>query len=43
MKKIIALFLLILFQSSIVSADSSKDINRIIIGNKDAKISIIAY
>jgi protein-disulfide isomerase len=43
MKKIIALFLLILFQSTIVSADSSKDINRIIIGNKDAKISIIAY
>ena len=43
MKKIIAVFLLILFQSSIVSADSSKDINRIIIGNKDAKISIIAY
>ena len=43
MKKIIALFLLILFQSSIVSADSSKNINRIIIGNKDAKISIIAY
>jgi len=43
MKKIIALFLLILFQSPIVSADSSKDINRIIIGNKDAKISIIAY
>ncbi|WP_440911280.1 DsbA family protein [Candidatus Pelagibacter sp.] len=43
MKKIIALFLLILFQFSIVSADSSKDINRIIIGNKDAKISIIAY
>jgi protein-disulfide isomerase len=43
MKKIIAVFLLILFQSSIVSADSLKDINRIIIGNKDAKISIIAY
>ena len=43
MKKIIAVFLLILFQSSIVSADSTKDINRIIIGNKDAKISIIAY
>ena len=43
MKKIIALFLLILFQSSIVSADSSKDINRIIIGDKNAKISIIAY
>jgi len=43
MKKTIAVFLLILFQSSIVSADSSKDINRIIIGNKDAKISIIAY
>jgi protein-disulfide isomerase len=43
MKKIITVFLLILFQSSIVSADSSKDINRIIIGNKDAKISIIAY
>jgi protein-disulfide isomerase len=43
MKKIIAVFLLILFQSSIVSADSSKDINRIIIGNKDAKISIVAY
>ena len=43
MKKIIVLFLVILFQSSIISADSSKDINRIIIGNKDAKISIIAY
>jgi len=43
MKKIIAVFLLILFQSSIVSADSLKDVNRITIGNKDAKISIIAY
>ena len=43
MKKIITLFLIVLFQSSTISADGSDEIKRIIIGNKNAKISIIAY
>ena len=43
MKKIIALFLIFLFQTSVINAETSKKIKRIIIGNKNAKISIIAY
>ena len=43
MKKIITLCLILLIQSSANSASSSNEIKRIIIGNKDAKISIIAY
>ena len=43
MKKIIALFLIFLFQTSIINAETSKEIKRIVIGNKNAKISIIAY
>ena len=43
MKKIIIFFIFLLFQTSIVSADSANEIKRIMIGNKDAKITIIAY
>ena len=43
MKKIIKLFFLLLVNISSISADDSNDIKRIIIGNKDAKIKIIAY
>ena len=43
MKKIILLFIIFLFQISQISADSLDKVKRIIIGNKDAKISIIAY
>ena len=43
MKKIILLFIIFLFQISQISAYSSDKVKRIIIGNKDAKISIIAY
>ena len=43
MKKIIALFFIFLFQSSIINAETSKEIKRIVLGNKNAKISIIAY
>ncbi len=43
MKKLITLCLILLIQSSANSASSSNEIKRIIIGNKDAKISIIAY
>ena len=44
MKKLIPLFFLILFiQTLNISAGNSNEIKRIIIGNKDAKISIIAY
>ena len=44
MKKLIPLFFLILFiQNLNISAGNSNEIKRIIIGNKDAKISIIAY
>ena len=38
MKKIIALFFMVLFQASTVSADSLNEIRRMVIGNKDAKI-----
>ncbi len=43
MKNLIVLFLIIFFQTSYTSADSSDKVKRIIIGNKNAKISIIAY
>ena len=43
MKKIIILFFIILFQSSIINADSSYKIKRIVVGNKEAKITIIIY
>ena len=43
MKKIIVLFFVFLFQSSTINADSVNKIERIIIGNKDAKISIIVF
>ncbi len=43
MKNLILLLLIIFFQTSHISADSSNKVKRIIIGNKDAKISIIAY
>ena len=44
MKKLISLFFLtLLIQISSISAINSNEIKRIIIGNKNAKISIIAY
>ena len=43
MKKIITLFLILILQTVNLFADSSKNIKRIVIGNKDAKIKIIAY
>ena len=44
MKKLIPLFFLILFiQISYINTSNSNEIKRIVIGNKDAKISIIAY
>ena len=44
MKKLIPLFFIILLiQTLSISASNSNEIKRIIIGNKDAKISIIAY
>jgi len=43
MKKIIALLFVFLFETPTISADSSNEIKRIVIGNKNAKITIIAY
>ena len=43
MKKIIIICLVLLIQVSTISAGNSSEIKRIIIGNKDAKINIIAY
>ena len=43
MKKLIPLFLILFIQTLNISAGNSNEIKRIIIGNKDAKISIIAY
>ena len=43
MKKIFILFLIILFQTSVVNAESSNKIKRMFIGNNDAKITIIVY
>ena len=43
MKKIIIIFIFFLFHSVNVIADSSNEIKRIVVGNKNAKITIIAY
>ena len=43
MKKIIILFFILLFQPSNLNADSSDKIKRIVVGNKEAKITIIVY
>ncbi len=43
MKKLIIIFFILLFQASSISDDNSNEIKRIIIGNKNAKISIVAY
>ena len=43
MKKLILVYLFILFQPLNTNADDLKQIKRIIVGNKDAKITIIAY
>ena len=43
MKKLISLFFIFLLQASSISANDSNEIKRIVIGNKDAKIRIIAY
>ena len=43
MKKIITLLIFLLLQISNTIADSSNDIKRIVVGSKDAKISIITY
>ncbi len=43
MKKIITFLIFLLLQISNAIADSSNDIKRIVVGNKDAKITIITY
>ena len=43
MKKVIIFLIFILTQVSTVNAESSDEIKRIIVGNKNAKITIIAY
>ena len=43
MKKITLFFLIILFQISLANAESVKEIKRIMIGDTNAKISIIVY
>ena len=43
MKKLILLFLIILFQISYVNAENEKKVKRIMVGDKNAKISIIVY
>ena len=43
MKKLFIIITFLLFQISNVLADSSKEIKRIVVGNKNAKITIIAY
>ena len=43
MKKLFIIIIFLLFQISNVLADSSKQIKRIVVGNKNAKITIIAY
>ena len=43
MKKIIILFFILLFQPFNLNADSSDKIKRIVVGNKEAKITIIVY
>jgi len=43
MKKIIIIFIILLFQTSIALTDTAKEIKRIKIGNENAKITIITY
>ena len=43
MKKIFILLLIILFQTSVINAESPNKIKRIFIGNNNAKITIIVY
>ena len=43
MKKIITFFIFLLFQTSSFSNDNSNEIRRIVVGNKNAKITIITY
>ena len=43
MKKLILFFLIILFQISYVNAENEKKVKRIMVGDKNAKISIIVY
>jgi protein-disulfide isomerase len=43
MKKIIAILIVLLLQAQSISADSYNNIQRIVVGNNDAKITIIAY
>ena len=43
MKKLFIIIIFLLFQISNVLADSSKEIKRIVVGNKNAKITIITY
>ena len=43
MKKIITIFIIFLFQTLSINADSSDKIKRIVVGNQDAKITIITY
>ena len=43
MKKIVICFILLLIQTLSINANSSDKIERIMVGNKDAKITIITY
>ncbi len=43
MKQVFILFLFFLFQTSATNADNSNEIKRIIVGNDNAKITILAY
>mgnify|MGYP001403900962 CR=1 FL=1 len=43
MKNLILIFFIFFFQAANTSVHSSEEVKRIIIGNKDAKIKIIAY
>ena len=43
MKQVFILFLFFLFQTSTTNADNSNEIKRIIVGNDNAKITILAY
>ena len=43
MKKIIIFLIFFFIQTLNISADSSNEIKRITVGNKDAKITIITY
>ena len=43
MKRVLVLFLFFLFQISTTNADNSNEIKRIIVGNDNAKITILAY